>query len=119
MHHSEACQHARNYGCRLRRYLWDGVEMLSLENRLLKVVFALGKGADIVEFLHKPTDTDVMWHSFNQLKNIKHISTVAAEAGNFLDSYAGGWQELFPTYGGDAAYCGAHIDIHGEACIYP
>lgn len=119
MHHSEACQHARNYGCRLRRYLWDGVEMLSLENRLLKVVFALGKGADIVEFLHKPTDTDVMWHSFNQLKNIKHISTVAAEAGNFLDSYAGGWQELFPTYGGDAAYCGAHIGIHGEACIYP
>ena len=81
VHHSEACQHARNYGCRLRRYLWDGVEMLSLENRLLKVVFALGKGADIVEFLHKPTDTDVMWHSFNQLKNIKHISTVAAEAG--------------------------------------
>ena len=33
--------------------------------------------------------------------------------------YAGGWQELFPTYGGDAAYCGAHIGIHGEACIYP
>ena len=119
MHHSEAYQHTRNYGCRLRRYQWDGVEMLSLENQLLKVVFALGKGADIVEFLYKPTDTDVMWHSFNQLKNITHISTVAPEAGNFLDSYAGGWQELFPTYGGDATYCGTHIGIHGEACIYP
>lgn len=68
MYQMESNQHTRNYGCRLRRYLLDGVEMLSLENQLLKVVFALGKGADIVEFLYKPTDTDVMWHSFNQLK---------------------------------------------------
>lgn len=119
MNHAESYQHTRNYGCRLRRYQWDGVEMLSLENQLLKVVFALGKGADIVEFLHKPTDTDVMWHSFNQLKNITHIPTVAPANGNFLDSYSGGWQELFPTYGGDADYCGTHIGVHGEACIYP
>ena len=39
--------------------------------------------------------------------------------GHFLDSYSGGWQELFPTYGSDADYCGGHIGIHGEACIYP
>ena len=109
----------RNYGCRLRRYLWEGVEMLSLENQKIKVVFALGKGADIVELVYKPTDTDVLWHSFNPLKNITHLPTVAAAAGNFLDSYAGGWQELFPTYGADADYCGGHIGINGEACIYP
>ena len=44
---------------------------------------------------------------------------MAASAGNFLDSYAGGWQELFPAYDSDADYCGGHIGIHGEACIYP
>lgn len=119
MYHPEACQHTRNYGCRLRQYQWESVEMLSLENKLLKVVFALGKGADIVELLYKPTDTDVMWHSFNQLKNINHISSVAASNGNFLDAYAGGWQELFPIYGAYADYCGAQIGVHGEACLYP
>ncbi len=119
MNRAECYTHTRNYGCRLRRYLWNGVEMLSLENQKVKVVLALGKGADIVEFVHKATDTDFMWHSFNELKNIRHIPTVAPSAGNFLDSYAGGWQELFPTYGGRADYHGAEIGIHGEACLYP
>ena len=119
MERREAYIHTRNYGCRLRRYLWNGVEMLSLENSMIKVVFALGKGADIVEFVDKPTDTDFLWHSFNELKNITHIPTVASAHGNFLDSYSGGWQELFPTYGGDTIYRGGEIGIHGEACLYP
>ena len=60
MNRAECYTHTRNYGCRLRRYLWNGVEMLSLENQKVKVVLALGKGADIVEFVHKATDTDFM-----------------------------------------------------------
>lgn len=60
-----------------------------------------------------------MWHSFNELKNIRHIASKASIDGNFLDSYAGGWQELFPVYGGPADFCGAEMGIHGEACIYP
>ena len=115
----KACEFTRNYGCRLRRYLWNGVEMLSLENQKLRVALALGKGADIVELLYKPSDVDFLWHSFNELKNINHIPTVAAANGNFLDAYSGGWQELFPTYGGDALYHGGQIGIHGEACLYP
>lgn len=115
----ETYSHTRNYGCRIRRYIQDGIEMLSLENELLKVVVSIGKGADIVELMHKPTDTDYMWHSFNEQKNINHIATVAPAGGNFLDSYGGGWQELFPTYGGSASYRGATIGVHGEACLYP
>jgi galactose mutarotase-like enzyme len=97
----------------------NGVEMLSMENRRLKVVFALGKGADIVEFVYKPLDVDCMWHSFNELKNATHIPTSASPGGTFLDVYAGGWQELCPTYGGNTVYHGAPIGVHGEACLYP
>ena len=111
--------HTRNYGCRIRRYVQNGIEMASMENQKIKVVFALDKGADIVEFTYKPMDVDLMWHSFNELKNIRHISTKASEGGNFLDSYGGGWQELFPTYGGPADFHGGEIGIHGEACLYP
>ncbi len=119
MERTESYIHTRNYGCRIRHYTYNNVEMLSMENQKIKLVISVGKGADIVEFVHKPSDTDFMWHSFNELKNINHIPTVSAKAGNFLDSYSGGWQELFPVYGGDAIYHGAELGIHGEACIYP
>ncbi len=114
-----ACEHNRNYGCRLRRYVQNGIEMLSLENRRLKAVLSLGKGADIVELLHKPTDTEFLWHSFNEQKNLFHAQTQNSAAGNFFEGYAGGWQELFPTYGDNTVYEGAEIGIHGEACLYP
>lgn len=115
----EATSHTRNYGCRLRRYLWGGVDMLSLENQRLKAVLALGKGADIVELVYKPRDVDYLWHSFHELQNIQHVPTSASSGGNFLDTYAGGWQELFPTYGSPASYHGGEMGIHGEACILP
>ena len=119
MKQQELYTHTRNYGCRYKLYTQNGVEMLSLENARIKVVFALGKGADIVEFMHKPTDVDFMWHSFNELKHVNQVSTVASTGGNFMDSYAGGWQELFPTYGAGTKYHGGQIGIHGEACLYP
>ena len=115
----EKYMHTRNYGCRIRKYICDDIRMVSLENQKIKVVFAQDKGADIVELVYKPEDLDYMWHSFNELKNIRHIASKASIDGNFLDSYAGGWQELFPVYGGPADFYGAEMGIHGEACIYP
>lgn len=119
MERKESYIHTRNYGCRMRRYMLDGVEMLSMENQKIKVVLALGKGADIVELVHKKTDTDFMWHSFNPLKNTNITMTSASSGGNFLDTYAGGWQELFPAHGHPTSFRGGEIGIHGEACIYP
>lgn len=111
--------HTRNYKCRMRRYIYNGIDMLSMENSRLKAAIALGKGADIVELVYKPLDVDFMWHSFNPLGGAKGQPSVASAGGSFLDSYSGGWQDLFPTYGGRALYNGGEIGIHGEACIYP
>ena len=44
---------------------------------------------------------------------------MASQDGIFLDTYAGGWQDLFPTYGSRTLYYGAQIGVHGEACLYP
>ena len=116
---NELYTHTRNYGCRLRRFTWNGVDMLTLENAKIKVAVALGKGADIVELVYKPMDIDFMWHSFNPLGGADHLPTVAASGGSFLDAYSGGWQDLCPTYGAPAHYHGGQIGIHGEACLYP
>ena len=115
----ELYTHTRNYGCRLRRFTWNGVDMLTLENAKLKVAVALGKGADIVEMVYKPLDIDCMWHSFNPLGGANHLPTVAASGGSFLDAYAGGWQDLCPTYGSPAHFQGGQVGVHGEACLYP
>lgn len=117
----EKYTHTRNYGCRLRQYrILNDFRMLSLENNKIKVVFALDKGADILELVYKPTDLDYMWHSFQSLNNCGHPMTRPASAGNFLDTYVGGWQDLFPTYGAPATLNhGGEIGIHGEACQYP
>ncbi len=115
----EAYTHTRNYGCRIRKYTCNDIRMVSIENKYLKAAFALDKGADLVELLYKPKDIDCMWHSFNELQNSLTQPTVSTKAGNFMDGYAGGWQDLFPTYGGPADFHGGEIGVHGEACIYP
>lgn len=119
MNFLKACEATRNYGCRIRRFAMNGIDMLSLENDCIKVTVSVGKGADIVELLDKKTDTDLLWHSFNEQKNAFGLQSVNQASGNFFDAYAGGWQELFPTYGDNTTYEGAEIGIHGEACLYP
>ncbi len=47
--------------CRLNENLRiHGVPGISLENEQLRVVVLVGKGTDILEFRHKPSDVDVL-----------------------------------------------------------
>lgn len=32
----ESYTHTRNYGCRIREYIWKGIRMVSMENKYLK-----------------------------------------------------------------------------------
>ena len=109
----------RNYGCRIKKYISEGLEYVALENELIRVEICTGKGADLTSYLYKPMDIDLMLHGPNDRKNITEQVTKAGPGGSFFDGYGGGWQELFPTYGGATEYYGAQIGIHGEACVYP
>lgn len=109
----------RHFGCRLRELQYKGMRLLMVENDLIRVSLLLDKGSDIIEFVHKPSDTDFLWHAPWGLRNPwRHVPTSARPEGIFLDIYAGGWQEVLPT-----AIAGSHLGAHygdmGEACLLP
>jgi hypothetical protein len=112
--------HERNYGCRITETIYRGLRTVTLENETIRVTVLADKGSDIIEFLHKPTDTDFMWRSPQGVQNpATFVPTVARADGAFLDYYEGGWQECLPTGGGPAEYGGASFGAHGEVCLIP
>jgi hypothetical protein len=105
----------RHFGCRITDDLiYKGMRVLYLENDLVRVGLLLDKGADIFQWIYKPTDTDFLWTSPNGLLRPDRVTpTRASASGAFLDAYHGGWQEIFPG-GGPADYRGAELGLHGE-----
>ncbi|HUV07655.1 MAG TPA: aldose 1-epimerase, partial [Spirochaetia bacterium] len=116
----ETLNRERNYGCRIREFLYKGLRLLCMENELIRISIVVDKGTDIIEFLYKPMDTDFLWHSFAGLRNPRsYVPPVAHPRGSFIDSYEGGWQELFPNISDDCVYMGAPLGIHGEVAQNP
>jgi hypothetical protein len=72
-------------------------ETVILENRFARVGLLPGRGADVCEFTHKRSGTDVVpaWHE---------------------EEYRGGWQEVLPNGGPPSVFEGADYGQHGEAC---
>jgi hypothetical protein len=110
----------RYHHCRVNEYQWRGQQLIVMENELLRVGVLASKGADIVEFRYKPRDLDVLWHAPQALLSpTEYVPTVARRAGAFLDYYAGGWQEIFPSAGPGTVLGGAELGQHGEVSLLP
>ena len=89
-------QNERNYGCRVRvldSRTFRGVNTAILENELLRVVVLVDKGADIYQFVHKPSDVDFLWRR--------------------------PWQTVFPSGGCPSQSAGADLGLHAEANLVP
>ena len=115
-----AYTHERNYGCRITETIYRGLRTITLENEIIRVTVLADKGSDVIEFLHKPTDTDFMWRSPQGVRNpATFVPTVPRPEGAFLDYYEGGWQECLPTGGNPAEYAGTSFGPHGEVCLVP
>lgn len=106
----------RRHDCRLGVVTVDGHRIVVIENRWLRIAVLPDRGADIVEFRHKPSDLDLLWRSPwpNQPGRAPRPWSGSA-ATAFLGSYLGGWQEMIPTCGDAATYEGLPVGIHGEA----
>ncbi|WP_460452221.1 DUF4432 family protein [Alsobacter sp. SYSU BS001988] len=104
----------RNWGARLHHVQQHGLDMLVLENELLRVTLAVGRGADVVEFLYKPRDMDFVWLSAN---GVRHPALRAVAPPDprmaFYDAYPGGWQEVFPVGGAPSGGPGLPFGSHG------
>jgi len=105
----------RNFGCRVSdAYSFMKSRLLVMENDKLRISILLDKGSDIIEFLHKPTDTDFIWRSpLKHADMYKYIQSIPNHI-DFRDYYLGGWQEMFPVGADGFALTGARIGNHGE-----
>ncbi|NJN17757.1 MAG: aldose 1-epimerase [Oscillochloris sp.] len=112
--------HERNFGCRAIEYVYRGLRTVTLENEALRVTVLADKGSDIIEFLHKPSDTDFMWRSPLGVRNpATFVPTAPRPEGAFLDYYPGGWQECLPSGGNATQYAGTSFGPHGEVGLIP
>lgn len=110
----------RHHGCRTDEYRWRGHRLIVLENELLRVGVLASKGADIMELRYKLRDLDVLWHAPQPMLPLGgQAPTVARTAGNFLDYFPGGWQEVLPNAGPATVYKGAELGQHGEIALLP
>src|SRR5215470_3134938 len=111
----------RNAGPRLvDEVTLRGFEALILENRWLRVTLLPEKGSDILEFVYKPLDIDVLWRApvgFWQQHTLYPADLTTR--GAFIDYYPGGWQEILPNGGPPSRHRGAHFDEHGETPLLP
>lgn len=107
----------RNYGCRVRDFVWRGRRCLSLENEIVRIVVAIGKGCDIVEFTHKPTDTECLYQAPGGLPAIGDLPATATAGGPFRDLFPGGWYLMLPNGPGPCSHAGADWGHHGEATL--
>ena len=104
-----------HHGARLRDLIERGRRVLVLENELIRVELLPDKGSDIVSFLHKPSDTDVLWHASAGLRRPGPDGRPESEgAAAYMDLYEGGWQECLPNGGAGVTYRGAPVPFHGE-----
>ncbi len=105
----------RNWGARVHEYTVAGMSAVTLENERLRVTVLPGKGCDIVEFLDKRRDLDLVWWSARGLRHPSEaLGAAADDAALFHDTYQGGWQDVFPSGGAPCSYRGAALSQHAE-----
>ena len=114
-------QDERNHGCRVSdAWTYRGLKTAILENELLRIVLLIDKGADIYQFVHKPTDVDFLWRSPWGVRDpSKFIPTTGSPWGSWLDVYEGGWQTVLPGGGFPSVYRGADMGLHAEVNTMP
>ena len=105
----------RNSGCRLRDYVWRGRRCISLENATLRAVICVDKGGDILELLHKPTDTETLHQAPAGVSRPGDIQPSPLAAGAFRDEFPGGWYMMLPNGPVPCQHRGAEYGQHGEA----
>lgn len=102
----------RNYGCRIRSDLtYKGYAAVVMENRVFRLQVLPGKGTDIIELLHKPTDVDLSWYTPLGLRRAEPLFT------DYQSQYEGGWQEIFPSLSAAFDYEGLAVPRYGEVAL--
>lgn len=107
----------RNWGARIGHWTPDRWPVVVLENELLRVAMDLGRGAEVIEFLYKPRDVDLA--PVSPRPGGAALPYPSDPLMAFVDTYAGGWQEIFPNAGAPSEHDGVRYGQHDEAWQLP
>tara|TARA_B100000405_G_scaffold302364_1_gene265507 strand:- start:935 stop:2008 length:1074 start_codon:yes stop_codon:yes gene_type:complete len=114
-------QDERSHGVRVSD-AWEfrGLKTVVLENKHIRLEIISDKGADISSFVHKSTDTELMFKTPWGLRNPKNNVPPSGDGASvWLDYYEGGWQTVVPHGGYPSKYYGADFGIHGDVNNIP
>ena len=94
------------------RWSYLGYRVVTLENECIRAQILPELGAKIFNLIHKPTDTNLLWHH-------PRVEPRSVPIGsNYDDNFSGGWDEVFPNDApgriGDEVY-----PDHGELWCQP
>jgi len=105
-------------GCQANRIQLKDLVALCIENDVVSLTVLPEKGADLYEWIHKPSGVDVLWKSPWGLRRHRgNPATSTNTASAWIEAYEGGWQVLFPSGGGPSTYKGVELNFHGEASV--
>ena len=114
-------QDQRTQGVRISdSWRYRGLKTVILENKFIKLNIIADKGADISNFIYKPTDTEMLFQTPWGLRNPSlTIPSSGDPTSIWLDYYEGGWQTVVPHGGYPSNYYGADYGIHGDVNLIP
>ena len=95
------------------------IPVVVLENDLIRMTVLAGRGADVVEFLYKPIDLDLVWLTQWGIPTKKTAKNYPADVDTFLEGYPGGWQSVFPNGGAPSSVNGVDFAQHDEVSLLP
>lgn len=96
-----------------------GWRALTIDDGVLRVTVLPDRGAEIVELVHVASGVDGLFHAPWGLAPPSAPPRDGADGHAFLERYAGGWQELFPSVNDACTYRGRPIPFHGEVATVP
>ena len=97
--------------CQVRRYKHLGTTAVALQNECLAFSILPARGAEVISLTHLSSGIDVLWKAPWRVKPWRTGDTEIA----WMDSYAGGWQDIFPNGGDPCMHSGTLLGFHGEA----
>lgn len=101
------------------KWNYNGMQVVWLENDLLKIGILVGRGADVFEFRYKPKDINFLLRLPGDIKNpTKDFAQKRDTDSQMEDYYYGGWQDCLPN-SAPLTYRGASYGQHGEVWGIP
>lgn len=109
----------RKQGCRFCEVIYRGFKTLIIENNKIRFMVLVEKGTDIVSFVYKPTDTELVWTNPMGQSCLDRLQVAPYDTDIYNDDYVGGWFEITPNAGGTLEHRGQHFYGHSELTHLP